>query len=416
MNWISNKFTAQLLPLYFAYLISQLGNWMFRAGVVYEIYDKQGGSSSLLGWTVMLVYIPILLGGKWLAPYADQSSARKILIGLDLFRSILLLPLVLYADLSELNHVFLALVVIVFLSASTPLFSAAQSAYIRRTVDKERVASTMAIISNIDWFTILSGTIFGSLLLLAFDFQSIVMIDIITFLVSLVIIGIFLKPDVKPASTVEQSGHGEETRSHQTKVGLVLLAIFLLNLGAGVINLYPNIVARNVYHTEEIGLSYVYLGNGIGGFLGAMLVLQIRKRMKPILMISTASLFIAISLYGMSIFSGMTLSVVSSSTMLLFGQIFGVGVHSYLLTVFPVNQAGRITGLFMFATFSGVAGNALLFSGLQSNFDIQSFSRFLIFCAVSALFSLLFLLIYEFRNRRTDPKSKFEEKGNAASF
>lgn len=185
-----------------------------------------------------------------------------------------------------------------------------------------------------------------------------------------------------------------EVSTSKRSVYYILLAIFLLNLGAGVNNLYSNVVARDIYHTGQVGLSFLYLGNGIGGFLGAPCVRQVRKFFKPLHLLMLSSLCIGISLVGMSIFVGMTFSTVADALMLFFGQIFGIVASSYLLLNYPIEQQIG-TGLFTVATFAGVAANALLFSVIQPKYNLQTFLFFLVFCTISALSAIIFLGIYD---------------------
>lgn len=385
-----------LWPIYIAYFISQLGNWAFRASVLYEIYSKQGGSSIFLGITVGLIYGSILIGSRLLAPLADKCSSKHVLIGLDALRSFILLPLFVWSDLHQTGNVIITLSVVVILSLSSPLFTAAQQAYIRQTLEKDRVTNAVAMISNVDWLTYLLGTVAGSLLLLKVDFRGIVFIDLLTFILSMFLLMCFLRA----ARTREQRSTGvvltadAEAGIVKRPIYYVLFAIFLLNLGAGVNNLYPNVVARDIYHTGQVGLSILYLGNGIGGFMGALCVRQVRKVLTPVYLLAISSLCIAASIVGMSIFIGMTVSTVSDALMLFFGQIFGIIASSYLLITYPIEQAGKASGLFTAATFAGVAANSLIFSIIQPKYNMQTFILFLGFCGICALSSAFILIIY----------------------
>ena len=383
-----------LWPIYIAYFISQLGNWAFRASVLYEIYSKQGGSSIFLGSTVGLIYGSILIGSRLLAPLADKFSSKHVLIGLDALRSFILLPLFVWSDLHQTGNVIITLSVVVILSLSSPLFTAAQQAYIRQTLEKDRVTNAVAMIANLDWLTYLLGTVAGSLLLLKVDFRGIVFIDLVTFILSMFLLTCFLRA----ARTGEQRSPGvvftAEAGIVKRPIYYVLFAIFLLNLGAGVNNLYPNVVARDIYHTGQVGLSILYLGNGIGGFMGALCVRQVKKVLTPIYLLVISSLCIAASIVGMSIFVGMTVSTVADALMLFFGQIFGIIASSYLLITYPIEQAGKASGLFTAATFAGVAANSLIFSIIQPKYNIQNFVLFLVFCAICAVSSASMLIIH----------------------
>ncbi|MDW7617780.1 MFS transporter [Peribacillus simplex] len=396
-----NTVFRKLWPIYLAYLLSQFGNWAFRTGVVYAIYDQQNGSNTVLGWTIVLVYVPIVIGGKLLSPLADRFNSRNMLIFIDCIRALLLVPILFIPALDSSFSVAICLIIVTLLSLFTPVFSSAQSVYIRKTIDKENITPSLAIISNLDWFSTLVGTMCGPLLLMYFDFKNIVIVDLLTFVASLLIFIFLLQKGSEHKEEKRQNDKEKELPLSGEKLdkmtNLTILAIFFLNLGAGVINVYPNVVARNVYGVGEVGLSYIYLANGIGGFLGAFMIARLRKKFKLINIITSSSIFIACSLLGMSILNNFYLSIITSSLMLLFGQFFGVGVHSYLLKNNPANQAGRITGLFMYATFSGVALNAILFATLLSKAQVQTVSIFLIFCAASSFVSMMLLFMYKVR-------------------
>ncbi|MEC3196188.1 MFS transporter [Bacillus cereus] len=396
-----NLVIKKLWPIYLAYLISQFGNWAFRAGFVYALYDQQNGSNTVLGWTIVLVYVPILLGGRLLSPLADRFNSRKLLIGIDMSRIVLLAPLLFWSDFNNSIDVIIGLAAITLLSLFTPVFASAQSVYIRRTVDKEHITAALAVVSNIDWFSTLVGTICGPILLMYFDFQKITILDLITFVVSIIIFILLLNNEKAEIGSSNSEKIADESSVFEKKsLFLPIASIFFLNLGAGVINLYPNIIARNIYGVGEIGLSYIYLANGLGGLLGAILIQRLRKKFQLINIVFTASILIGFSLIGMSLLSNFVVSIICSSLMLLFGQLFGVGIHSYLLTNNSVEHAGRITGLFMYATFSGVALNAILFATMISDANLGIMYGFLIFCAIVAFVSTILLLNYLYKLKK----------------
>lgn len=393
-----NTVIAKLWPIYCAYLFSQFGNWAFRAGFVYAVYDQQNGSNSVLGWTIVIVYVPILLGGRFISPLADRFNSRKMLILIDLSRVVLLIPMLFITSFDSTQGVVFGLIVVALLSLFTPVFSSAQSVYIRKKVEEEQLTSSLAIISNLDWFSTLVGTICGPLLLMYFAFRNIVIIDMLTFIVAIVLFICFLDRNEEHNRLVGNKNDKEQIQSvdevdHKNHMKLAILAIFFLNLGAGVINLYPNVIARNIYSVGEVGLSYIYIANGIAGFIGALLIAQFRKRFKLIHIVTFSSILIGLSLMGMSLMTNFTVSIVTSSLMLLFGQLFGVGIHSYLLKNVPAHQAGRMTGMFMYATFSGVALNAILFATLLSQAAKHMITIFILFCAGSAGISAILLLV-----------------------
>jgi predicted MFS family arabinose efflux permease len=373
-----------LWPIMAAFLVSQIGNWAFRASVLYEIYRSQDADRTVLGALVILIYVPILLGSRFLAPLADRFSSKPLLIGLDAARACLLLPLLVLHDLRWQQNAIVAMAVVTLLALGSPLFTAAQSAYIRRVVDEDEVRNALAVISNIEWFTYVVGTVAGALLLVAVEFRGIVAIDILTFVVSLVTLACFMKRE-----TVTATAHGihaavgEHVNARRADLSF-LVAIFLLNLGAGVINVYPTVVASDIFGSGGAGLSQIYLGNGIAGFLGALVVQRIGKDRQPLRLLLLASGLVTVSLLGMSVLVAPLIAVATSSAMLFFGQIFGIVANTHILKLYPVSEAGRAAGRFMAATFAGVAVNAALFAFLPFTWGQDAFTIFLLGCAAAS--------------------------------
>lgn len=388
-----------LWPVYAAFLVSQFGNWAFRASVLYEIYRSQDADRTVLGASVILIYVPILFGSRLLAPLADRFSSKPLLIGLDAARACLLLPLLVLNDLRWQQNAAVAMGVVALLALSSPMFTAAQSAYIRRVVHEDDVRPALAMISNIEWFTYVVGTVTGALLLFGVGFSGIVLIDVVTFLLSLLTLSLFMRRERLVQSPRRQAAPGHGAWHPARPQVSLLVSIFLLNLGAGVINIYPTVVASDVFHSGATGLSQIYLGNGLGGFLGALVVHRLGKDKRPLGLMVAASGLVALSLLGMSMLAHPVVAIGASSAMLLFGQIFGIVANAHLLKLHPVEEAGRAAGRFMAATFGGVAANAALFAFLPFTWGPESFTFFLLGCVVASGAAVAVLGVSQVRTR-----------------
>jgi predicted MFS family arabinose efflux permease len=346
---------ARLWPLFGAYLVSQAGSWVFRAAALYAVYDARNGSVVALAAGVVLAYLPILVGARCLAPLADRVPARRLLVGVDVLRAVALLPL-LVVDADSPAAVPLNLAVIAALSLTSPLFTAGQSAHIRRTVDTNELTAALGLLATIEWLTFTLGASVGALLLLTTGMHAVVAVDIASFVGSAAVLARWLPG----AHTLPGPRPAKGRVALPAGVPVVLLAVFLLNLGAGLINLYPNVLAREVAGPGHPGLSAFYLTNGVGGLIGATLATWLASRMGPAHMVRLAGLLVTIALLAMSRISTAMLPLLASSAMLLFGQVFAVGAQSWLLRLHPPALAGRASGHFTGATFSGVAANAAL--------------------------------------------------------
>src|SRR5262249_4803896 len=150
---------------------------------------------------VALAYLPILLGARYLAPLADRIATKPLLIGLDATRAALMLPLLLFEHNRTGSAVTVTLALIALLSFTSPMFSAGQSACLRRTMADPQLTRALGIVSSIEWLTFTVGTAVGALLLLSAGMRTVVVADILTFIASLAMLARFLPraPDLAPA-------------------------------------------------------------------------------------------------------------------------------------------------------------------------------------------------------------------------
>lgn len=81
-----------VLFLYFAYFISQIGNWAFRIGVLVGLLQS---STNAVGIGVAVIFAPIILGSLFLSPLVDRSDRLTIMIGIDLLRAAAMVPILL---------------------------------------------------------------------------------------------------------------------------------------------------------------------------------------------------------------------------------------------------------------------------------------------------------------------------------
>lgn len=371
-----------------AYGLSQLGNWLFRTGVVFFAYNQNNGSTAVLTTAIVLVYLPILFGSRLLAPLADRLDTRRTLIGLDALRAVLLAVLLVVVWIGVGSTSAATIGVMALLSVLTPFFTASQTAYLRRVLPAERIPGALASVSRIDWSTFVLGTAAAPLLLQISDLPMLIMLDIVTFVLSGLLL-LRLMPAPEPAG----GPGGGQTRSWSPRLAVsskwLLVSVFALNAGAGLINVYPNVVARDFLGGGAGWLSAINLANGIGGVIGATLAGRLRER-GGLRAGMLAAVVVAVSLAGMTFVTTAWIAILASSLMLLAGQVFAVTFQSRILADEPVAVAGRVSGLFTLCTFAGVTASMLLFIGFTGSETLRgSFTALLVLASVVALLSAL---------------------------
>lgn len=171
--------------LYVAYLISQVGNWAFRIGILVGLLQS---NASAIGIGVAVIFAPIILGSLFLSPLADRSDRLLLMIGIDLLRAAAMVPLLFGGAIDSI----LTYVIIAVLSLSQPVFMSAQVSFLRSVTPPEGMVTVLRNISNIDWTTYVIGMTIGALLIAHLSITEILLLNAVTFIVSAAILA-FLK-------------------------------------------------------------------------------------------------------------------------------------------------------------------------------------------------------------------------------
>ncbi|WP_316398910.1 hypothetical protein [Bradyrhizobium sp. 33ap4] len=235
-------------------------------------------------------------------------------------------------------------------------------------------------IANIDWLTYLLGMFAGAMLSDQLHLPGVLAFNISAIIFSLIVL-LGIKQQFRRTPAVL------EARPSGTILDLAplypaFLAVFLLNLGAGIINVYPAIRATADGVLDKNVLLTIVMSNGVFALLGALAVKPIFELLGALPTIAGAAVLLAACLAMMSLDAGLPMTIVSSSAMLGFGQIFAAAAHAHMVSSVAPDRAGRLSGLFQCCTYSGVAGNGIALSVLG---DRLALGMVILLCAGSAL-------------------------------
>ncbi len=352
-----------------AYAISHYGNWFFRTGIIYEAYTSSRGSTAVLTLAIAVVYCPILVGSRLLTPLVDGVEIRRLLIALDLVRTAALGVLLLVVTIGPGLTNLASLLTLAALSLVTPVFASAQVAFLRRTLHEEAIQPALSKIARIDWLTFVLGTTTGPLLLEISTIRELIVLDSITFLISAAfLVGLAVAP---PGGGQSPGGLWERRLPLGQQTRLLLWSVWLLNVGAGLINVYPFVVVQEFLQAGPYELGAINLGNGIGGIIGSTLVARFGgRRVGPSIAFGAGA--VAVSLFAMTMTGNLVMALLASSSMLLSGQIFAVSIQSKMLSNEPVDRAALTSGRFMLATFTGTMTSVLIFLAATSTWATTS--------------------------------------------
>jgi MFS family permease len=182
--------------LYVAFLLSMVGDMLAKVAVTYMVFAASK-SPLLSAAAFALSYLPWAVGGPFLSALADRLPRRGVMIVCDLLRAAavaaLAIPrLPLWA--------LLGLLVIAALLA--PPFEAARSALAPEILSGDRFVVATGILVVSTYVTNVAGFILGGALVDAIRASGALLIDAGTFLLSALVIALFIRPrpSAKPTS------------------------------------------------------------------------------------------------------------------------------------------------------------------------------------------------------------------------
>ncbi|MGY4167846.1 hypothetical protein [Bradyrhizobium sp. USDA 4529] len=358
--------------VYLSHLIIQIGGWAFRIGILIGLLQS-GMSAAGIG--IAVTFAPIMLGSLFLSPLVDRGDPISAMMIVNAVRICALLAIFGTGEADS----FLSYAAMAVLSLVQPVYLSAEVSFFRRITSEDGMIAVLRNIANIDWLTYLLGMFAGAMLSDQLHLPGILAFNISAIILSLIVL-LGIKQQFRRTPVVL------EARPSGTILDLAPLypaffAVFLLNLGAGIINVYPAIRATADGVLDKNVLLTIVLSNGVFALLGALAVKPIFELLGALPTIAGAAMLLAACLAMMSLDAGLPVTIVSSSAMLGFGQIFAAAAHAHMVSSVAPDRAGRLSGLFQCCTYSGVAGNGIALSFLG---DRLSFAIVLLLCAASA--------------------------------
>lgn len=178
--------------LFTAYLLSLAGDQLTAVTVAYLVYTRTG-SAALAAAGYASSYLAWLTGGPLLSGVADRFPRRRVLIGCDLARA-LLIPLAALPGVPAP-----ALVALLFLvNLLRPPFVTARAALLPEVLDGDRYPVANGLDNTTAQVVQVVGFALGGGLVAVLSLRGALLADAATFLVSALLIGIGVRPRAAP--------------------------------------------------------------------------------------------------------------------------------------------------------------------------------------------------------------------------
>jgi MFS family permease len=146
--------------LFIGQAISQLGDW-FNSVAVFALLLDLTGSATAVAWMMIVQFLPMAIVGPFAGVVVDRVDRRRLMIGADLVRGVLILGLLL---VRRPEQVWLAYVVMALAVSASAFFEPARTATIPNITSADELMPANAL-SSATWSAMLAiGASVGGLI------------------------------------------------------------------------------------------------------------------------------------------------------------------------------------------------------------------------------------------------------------
>lgn len=263
--------------LFAGQVVSFCGDWFLTVALLSLVLNLTH-SALLAALLIVCQTLPSFLLAAWAGPVVDRYDRRKLMIGIDVTRTLLaLLPI--FARSVELLP--LAYLGALGISIGATFFSPAIQAAIPNVVDDDELARANVLMGS-TWGTMLAvGSALGGLVVAKFGLTVACAGDAGTFAVSATLLWTIHRPfqqQLHHARVAFLSSLREAVTyaREQPRILALLTCKGGFGIGAGAVVLL-SVFGTDVFHDGSGGIGILYAARGLGALVGPFLVMRLRS-------------------------------------------------------------------------------------------------------------------------------------------
>lgn len=268
---------GNFLKLWAGHGISSFGDMITFLAIPMIVYQLTG-SKSALSLSVLVRVIPVLLIGPFAGALVDRLNRKNIMIWSDLLRAMLTMSLILTPD----KHLLTAIYVVVFLKSLIGIFfGPAFNSSIPAIIKKEDLLSANSVFGVTGNILQSISPLIGGALIPLFGARSVLLIDMISFIVSAIavyFIDIPKHPEsarklITPTLLVRDIADGLKFMVNSKSLTIIMVTTIITQFGQGFIGplWLPYVVEGLQRPAAEF--SKLVAAQGFGSFVGTTIIL-----------------------------------------------------------------------------------------------------------------------------------------------
>lgn len=308
--------------LWWAGLISNIGNWLMSAALPVFVY-QQTNSTLATGLMFVAQGLPFLAFSSLAGVFVDRWDRARIMIAANLAQALVMLLLLLVRSDDGVWIVY----VVAFLQVAAALFfGPAENALLPTLVDRDKLTTANALNSLNDTIPRLIGPPVGGLLLVQMGISSIAVINSVTFLISAGMISLLASStrgrtthQVPKAEAWVQNAwssfwadwlEGLRVVGRVPLAGMVFVAIGLSSIGDGSSSLLLVTFNTDVLDGTAQHYGWILTARGVGGLIGGLVVGRLASRWLPVPLLALGLIATGLGLAAMALLPSLGVTLI----------------------------------------------------------------------------------------------------------
>ena len=262
--------------LFGATFASGLGNWLAVIALTVDVYDRTH-SGWWVGELLVASILPAVFIGLLFGPLVDRLSRKRLMIASDLGR------LAVFAVLPFANSAGAIVVLAVVAGIGNAFFRPAVLAGLPNLVGESQLSAGNALLQIIDWSTTALGPLLGGALVAASGPNLAYAVNAVSFAISAILVAFIPGRLLQSERSIGRGrwsdlAEGFSTVSHSRALSCVIVVWSIVMVASGIVNVAEIFLAKEVFHSGDLGFGLLWAGSGFGLVLGGLAAVPLLER------------------------------------------------------------------------------------------------------------------------------------------
>jgi MFS family permease len=262
--------------LFVATAASGIGNWLAVIALAIDMFDRTH-SGWWVGELLFANILPAVFIGLLLGPLVDRLSRKRLMIASDVGRLAVFTALP-FADTPGAIVVLAALAGI-----GNAFFRPAVLAGLPNMVDREELGAANALLQLVDWTSTTLGPFVGGLLVAASGPNLAYVVNAVTFGISAVLVALIPARLLQSDRPIGRGQWRDLTEGfsvvRHSRALMCVLVVWSIGMAAsGIVNTAEVFLARESFHTGDLGYALLWTGSGVGLIIGGLSAVTLIER------------------------------------------------------------------------------------------------------------------------------------------